>query len=1439
MAEMFRYIAILMILSAALFSASLMSPGFTGFYGTNVSGGGTTLVVWDDTDSYYGGPHTRYTYPTSYETYQPKCYMNKDYEDYNVYFFANYTDNTESPITDASGDCDVRFDENDDSTYEAWVDMSYNATSELWEQNRSFNYKGNLNWQVLCTSSTHDNLSLTDNMTIENTGPPCIFTLDAGGYIQSVTCYEDTPCNYDFSANVIDDDFNDVLTYSCLSGCFSEFSINPSTGVWTLLVETESGTGDKTVNLKLNDSDGSTNTALQNITINPVNDAPEFGTLPTGAIEDIEFNSSSPGAVITATDEEGDYPLNFTINITGCNKAKWIKGPWRNNCSLFSWNQISGTSVEILNFTPTNWDVGTYTVNYTVRDCGNTTPPYNKSYSEIKAFTVTNVNDEPNLTAINGTSITLNQTDLLYVIFNGTDIENDTLSFNATALLWNETSLSYHVYTNASLFPIAKNDTDYPNESAYGIMNYTLTNAQVGNYTLNITLTDNGTNPDNLTDSILVNFTIYDVNDPPALENITDNLTAVQGEPFYYYFNASDPDFLTIYGDNNLTFGFNFTQCETLIGTENCMDFEYDSTFDITKTSNTSAFLYILAERNDTGNYTMNLTVTDSGGLVNWSLINLKIIPDWAPVVHAPTLLEMNQTEDFWFDFNITDAENDTLNISCRTLYRNMSFLSYDMFYVNVSNATYPPCYNLTMNYTPVTNDQVGNYTLEINATDVWNRTTSHLINLTVWNVNDPPQIINFTSCYNESEIYPLDLELYENVHYCLRLQNPDPDLLVPRDVYWENVTYNLTYEECNASDDFFPSGNCSGKTRIAMNITTGIIDFTAENETWHGNYTYNLTIFDSKNATATKTINITIYPANDGPVLDKLVLANESGNENYYDFPINETIVLMEGITYNLSVNATDEEENTPFYYNASFACTASDCDLFTLNHTTGKTNFTSDTSNVGNYTANFTVTDAGNATFGYGNATGWELVNLSVKKKWNVPYIETLYPEGHNYSAPEGEVKGIAHKAYDLDNETLNCTWYLEGKVIRGLGQTLDYVPNCNRSGPSDNSITWFYNVSYDDAFNYSAGIERNITLMVMDPGGLNASKDVNMTFFHVNRAPRFTQDIDSPIKWTSYTSITPINLSTHFEDDAWETLEFTYIGATNIDVVISEESNVTLTPKGDWYGTDWIVFVANDSEYNATSNNVTLIVEYKAPKTKPTPVTRYQYRPKVVSLRIIVPEIVTVAIGKSSRAKVILHNDGDYHLHNINLTASTNETNITLALEDTFIDKIEIGENVTTWLNMGIGDLDVNQTYLAQVLADVGSPPLQESATITIQAIPTNKTIAETEIVMVKDLFEENPECMELFGLIVQAEESLDKGDIAEARRLTKLAMDHCRDMIDYAKLKRNETGLLQSSTVGQIFLNPIFVMGFAVAVLVLAMLGFWLMSRRQTIPMSQTV
>jgi hypothetical protein len=109
-------------------------------------------------------------------------------------------------------------------------------------------------------------------------------------------------------------------------------------------------------------------------------------------------------------------------------------------------------------------------------------------------------------------------------------------------------------------------------------------------------------------------------------------------------------------------------------------------------------------------------------------------------------------------------------------------------------------------------------------------------------------------------------------------------------------------------------------------------------------------------------------------------------------------------------------------------------------------------------------------------------------------------------------------------------------------------------------------------------------------------------------------------------------------------------------------------------------------------------------------------------------------------------------------------------------------------------------------------------------------SNTTTVLVEIIMVKDLFEENPECMELFGLIVQAEQSLDDGDVVEARRLTQLAMDHCQDMIDYAKLEKEDSFIGSSALVGQIIVNPFFIMGFVLAVLALAMMAYWFMSKR---------
>ena len=1442
MADFVRASAILALVLVIAGAAIFLRANITGAY-VYSAGTNSSLEAWDETEG-LGGAQDKRTFPTSYNDVSTQCWQKTPDSWYKTYFFANYTNSSGIAINASMGGCSIRYEKDDSGGYggseEQWMAMSYNSSSELWENVSNFTYNGILDFEINCTSPSYDNFLLSDNVSINNTGP-CIYGRQGGPTdpLPPITCQEDTLCTYDFSQNCTDDDQNDIATLAYshtvdaqYSSCFSM----TAGGVLEVDVTDDAYTGIITVTLEV--SDGTPTLTTMNVTVNPTNDAPLFTLWPTEAFQDVLFEAATDGQ-ITATDEENDLPLNITLNITGCLKADWVKGPWRNNCTLFQWNQTSDTAAEIFNFTPDNWDVGNYTVNMTVYDNESQIQPYNNSYSFVFDFTVWNANDAPVITTLNATNINLSQNDWLYMAFNGTDIENDSLIFSSVTLIWNVTNLSYYPYKNSTLFPITTNGTYYPNESVYGIMDYVLTNDHVGNYTINITLTDNGTNPENMTASVLLNFTIYNVNDLPSLENITENLTVVQEMPFYFNFNASDPDLDTVYGDN-LTFAFNFTQCDTLIGSANCTDYEANSTFSINKTSNTSATIYIFADRNDTGNYTMNLTVTDEGGLVNWSYITLSIVSDWAPVVNAPSQIWMNQTEDFFFDFNVTDAENDTLNVSYKVLFPNLSYCCTELFYINISNASYPPYINLSMNYTPVNNSQVGNFSIEINATDMWNRSTKHLMNVTVWNVNDGPQINNFTSCSDVSELHGLSPDIPENRENCLRLLDPDPDLLTP---YGDSLSYTFTFIDCNTSGSLPPGGNCSGSGSISIyeQNEVGYLNFTAADESWQGNYTYNLTITDIESQQASMIINISIYAVNDGPTLVSLVFTNESsgsGNATY-TFPITERLYVREAVSYNLTMLAVDEESNTPISLNVTFlSCDlylgGTECQLFTMNETTGKANFSPNSSYVGNYTINFTARDSGNITLPY-NASSWQVVSLTVEKIEHDPSLGYLYSYDPNFNdtAYEGTLKKFRYQAYDLDQENLTCYWYINGTLaVQNISDSLSLNPmtNCNASDPGSFSI-WHYYVGYDEGLNLYAGVNSTVTLVVEDPNGNKANISRDITFFHVNKLPEFYFPITSPIEWKSSSSVTAIDLDNHFRDNAGETLTFTAtFGTPYITATIDPVSHaVTMNSLGMWAGTSWVVFEANDTELSNTSNNVTLVIQFQPPVTVPSDPTSVP-SPRVASIQILVPEIVAVEIGKSSRAKVIFHNDGEYILFKVNLSASSEEENITLLLEDTFIDQFDMGENFTTWLNISMGELDANQTYLVTILADSSIPPIQESASITIRATPSNRTtLVKRDIRLVRDLFEENPECMELFNLILLAEKSLDEGNLDEARRLTALAIENCQDMIDYAKLRGNYTQPPRPPIEGNILLNPFFVMGFAIVVMAIAMIGFWLMAR----------
>jgi hypothetical protein len=88
----------------------------------------------------------------------------------------------------------------------------------------------------------------------------------------------------------------------------------------------------------------------------------------------------------------------------------------------------------------------------------------------------------------------------------------------------------------------------------------------------------------------------------------------------------------------------------------------------------------------------------------------------------------------------------------------------------------------------------------------------------------------------------------------------------------------------------------------------------------------------------------------------------------------------------------------------------------------------------------------------------------------------------------------------------------------------------------------------------------------------------------------------------------------------------------------------------------------------------------------------------------------------------------------------------------------------------------------SYEVKITGLVTSPLFNQSAIIYLKPV-RNITRIEEKIKMVKDLFQENPECLDLTELILEAEKELGEGNMDRARELTQKALDNCRDMIKY--------------------------------------------------------
>lgn len=629
--------------------------------------------------------------------------------------------------------------------------------------------------------------------------------------------------------------------------------------------------------------------------------------------------------------------------------------------------------------------------------------------------------------------------------------------------------------------------------------------ASTGLITCNPENSDNGqrnytfysTDSEKLT-GIKVTYTVIPVNDAPYFNPPLSSRTAIEDVVFYYNITGADEESNTPY---NFSINTSFIGGLIIVQTSN-------STASITFSGSGAP------EYADTlgSPYTVQVNITDYYNNSHVESFVLTI----NSVNHAPLILDMNNTNgsqgvSFFAYINSSDSDqNQILTYSINTV--NCS-VSNPWTIQTINNGTW----NGTqinaiglINISNITNDHVICNNINITVTD--NATGggaqySRNYSLNISNINDPP-VINEMSFYsqNGNSGYNIsNLSGAKGVAFSYKVNGTDPDQLIPNSI--ENLSYTI-----------------NDSTKFVINSTTGLItNASAMDDSYIGNYSYNITVFDGSGLSAYRITNITIIN-NTAPII------NVSGN-----------LTCMQGQICIINISVIDPEGGPytwNFISNTGFAIGSYNIANLSQNRAI---NFTPTNSLVGNHSINISIIDPPGASDNY-------ILNFSVLNVNDAPFFDNNRNEVRDTISISGivvnHVSTIQINVTDLD---LN---------LAGVGITENLTFTCYNASNSVNCSTYsFFSITKNN--DYSALIVFNpantsignysFNFTVTDLSNYSDSQIVNFTIFDRSSAP-IIREINPYGR--------PISTTTVFE--LINTSNFTLSRSTTIN--ISENSTVT---------------------------------------------------------------------------------------------------------------------------------------------------------------------------------------------------------------------------------------------------------------------------------------
>jgi len=714
-----------------------------------------------------------------------------------------------------------------------------------------------------------------------------------------------------------------------------------------------------------------------------------------------------------------------------------------NYSNISSWAYItnSTTGMFLINAT-SNSQTGNFTIHFKVGIGVGAIAPFN--------FSITPVNDAPNFTNLQNKSFNISS-NFQYNI-SAYDEENDipftfNITFlNCTVAEWSDRDC------NTAAGRILFNTSQYSANSTSINISFTPQRNDIGNYTINFTVTDfnNSISPYNASTSKIVIFQVNNINSAPYFRYVCDNeRNASEDSQFNCYINATDIDEI-----NNLTisanetwFKFNVSNSSNLAVRVN-LSTDYNASFLANFTPNDLMV----------GNWSINLSIVDTGNPSrrNSTVINFFIsnINDSVSLQNIPNLTVFTTSN---YTIYVNASDDDLLVPDKNTYNENLTFSS-NVSWVNVSK------------YQVISGTNITVARIQIYPNDGVNGNTT--VNISVVDAN------NYS---RDFKIFTVEVQSNNVPVWAGSINNNFS--LTERTNFYVNLSQNVSDDDVLS----FSYTNTSEFSSFSINVSTGVINFTPINEDV-GYHLITISASDGK-ISASFDFNFTVYNVNQAPLIrtplqgnnitinsvtSNMTTSEDSRSEIFLWVDDDDSkIPALQRAFYNESLNVTNLTINGP---NSALFNFSKDSVVFpaNLNRTQFSSRFTPNKTDVGNYIISINVSDASNSSsFITFNLTIFEVQHAPVLgnvSNYNVSILETFFIDFDSTDTEEG-------------NETTpgsNLTYF-----INNLTQSGNFLTINSSNGIINVSMSqslagfWIFNVSINDSTNRFASKLFNLTV------------------------------------------------------------------------------------------------------------------------------------------------------------------------------------------------------------------------------------------------------------------------------------------------------------------------------------------------------------------------